>query len=405
MDLVGSVVPTIGIVTALPIEFAAMKVLIDDAQRQLVAGDRAEYAVGTLPSALNGQPHIVVLPLLGDSGNKSAAEACANLSRSFPSVNCVVMSGIAAGVPAPDQPKRHVRLGDIVVATDGIVDYDHVRVLPGQTTLRRPPVRPSTLLSRAAHHLQVAEINGERPWERLLDTKHEPRLRPFRRPSPSTDLLNATDNASRRRSHPRRDASGHRPGLPKVHYGLIGSADRLLRDAVRRDELAAEHGVLALEMEGAGIASSSLLQGMEWFVVRGISDYADSGKNDLWHGHAALAAASYVRVLLGACPPLAPRGGHTLAPETAPTPQRLAEADTTHTTTPPRAPQEANTTGWRLDLDPDLDTHWWPRARGVEPDAESEGWYFTGRELVLRELAEWLAAPVGLDRRMRVLTG
>jgi hypothetical protein len=65
--------------------------------------------------------------------------------------------------------------------------------------------------------------------------------------------------------------------------------------------------VLALEMEAAGLAATgdSLPQG--WLAVRGISDYGGPDKNDSWHAAAALAAAAYTRVLLGACPPLIPR--------------------------------------------------------------------------------------------------
>lgn len=46
--------------------------------------------------------------------------------------------------------------------------------------------------------------------------------------------------------------------------------------------------------------------------------------------------------------------------------------------------------GWRLDLDIDLRSHWLPRARGVEPDAEREGWFFTGRTVALEKLLGWL---------------
>jgi WD40 repeat protein len=55
-------------------------------------------------------------------------------------------------------------------------------------------------------------------------------------------------------------------------------------------------------------------------------------------------------------------------------------------------------------LDPALRTHWDPRARGVELEAE-QGWYFTGRTTVLRELVGWLKDPPDAHTRARVVIG
>ena len=46
--------------------------------------------------------------------------------------------------------------------------------------------------------------------------------------------------------------------------------------------------------------------------------------------------------------------------------------------------------------------HWVPKARGAELGVG--GWYFTGREQALRELAQWLSAELS-DGRARVVTG
>ena len=40
---------------------------------------------------------------------------------------------------------------------------------------------------------------------------------------------------------------------PTVHYGLIASANQLMKDAAIRDSLAKEFGVLCFEMEAAGL--------------------------------------------------------------------------------------------------------------------------------------------------------
>jgi hypothetical protein len=42
-----------------------------------------------------------------------------------------------------------------------------------------------------------------------------------------------------------------------------------------------------------------------YLLVRGICDYCDNGKNDIWQGYAAIAAAAYTRALIEHLP--APR--------------------------------------------------------------------------------------------------
>jgi len=309
----GDTAPTFGLVTALPEEFYAMRAFLEDPVHTRVQGDRADYVLGTLPSLGARLPHTVILTLTADIGTHAAADACGSLIAGFPSVNAVVMAGIAAGVPSLRCPDRHVRLGDLVVATRGIVDYRHVVQGVHGDELRRPFPRPSALLSRADRMLQVGEYAGRRPWERALDLSGRADLLGFRRPADDTDVLRDHRDPDRITSHPARRLSGHRRGLPKVHRGRIGSADVSMRSPEERDVLAARYGLLAFEMEGAGIGTGSFLNGLEWFMVRGISDYGDGYASPQWRRYASLAAAAYVRSLFEATPPTAPRGGYPLA--------------------------------------------------------------------------------------------
>jgi nucleoside phosphorylase len=286
-----------------------MAALVDDAQECSVAGDPAEYVCGTVPSAVEGRPHPVVLTLLPETGNNWAATAVANMLRSFESVDQVLMVGIAAGVPAPSDPHRHVRLGDIVISTWGIVDYDHVVDRPDGVTLRQDFPRPSALLTQRVKGLAAGELQGRRPWEdelaRLLR-----RMPDFARPEADTDRLWAHDGADAHEwSHPGPAESAHRPGAPKVHEGRIGSANRSLRNATSRDALAREYDLRAIEMEGSGIGSSAFASGRDWLVIRGISDYGDHRMGRLWRPYASAVAAAYTRALLRRCPPITPHGG------------------------------------------------------------------------------------------------
>lgn len=303
---IGLAHPAVGLVTAIPEEFVAMRALLDDSKETHVPGDVATYVRGTLPSR-DDPGHDVVLTQLGATAPNAMADGCAHLIRSFPSIVVVIMVGTAAGIPNPLRPDRHVRLGDIVVATHGIVDYDHVRAEPTSAHPRQQLPLPSPRLIRCADMLKADELAGQRPWEQWLDPRQQP-LRSYGRPPETTDVLH--DNAGRRWWHPRRDISGHRRGVPKVHHGLIGSADRSLSDAIVRDQLATKHGFLAIETEGAGIGSSTFLNGREWLVVCGISDYGDNHRDQTWRRYASLAAAAYVRALLAKCLALEPVQDH-----------------------------------------------------------------------------------------------
>lgn len=68
-----------------------------------------------------------------------------------------------------------------------------------------------------------------------------------------------------------------------------------MKNAKERDQYARdpELNVLCFEMEAAG-----LMNNFPCLVIRGICDYSDSHKNDVWHKYAALAAAAYARELL-----------------------------------------------------------------------------------------------------------
>lgn len=80
---------------------------------------------------------------------------------------------------------------------------------------------------------------------------------------------------------------------PAIHYGLIASANQLMKDALIRDRLAAEKEVLCFEMEAAGLVNT-----FPCLVIRGIRDYSDSHKNKEWQGYAAMVGAAYAKDLL-----------------------------------------------------------------------------------------------------------
>ena|SRR5436305_37157 len=123
------------------------------------------------------------------------------------------------------------------------------------------------------HRLEEA-ING------ILEKK--PRLRQkYKRPVPSSDRLYRSavlhppndeadcaavcgDDPSNLILRPERTEDEDNPA---IHYGLIASANQLMKDAIIRDTLAKEKDVLCFEMEAAG-----LMNHFPCLVIRGICD-------------------------------------------------------------------------------------------------------------------------------------
>ena len=84
---------------------------------------------------------------------------------------------------------------------------------------------------------------------------------------------------------------------PVIHYGLVGSANQVMKHGATREELRREKGVLCFEMEAAG-----LMDTFPCLVIRGICDYSDSHKNKRWQPYAAATAAAYAKELLEIIP-------------------------------------------------------------------------------------------------------
>jgi hypothetical protein len=84
---------------------------------------------------------------------------------------------------------------------------------------------------------------------------------------------------------------------PVIHYGIIGSANQVMRHGATREKLRREKGILCFEMEAAG-----LMDNFPCLVIRGICDYSDTHKSKHWQPYAAATAAAYAKELLEIIP-------------------------------------------------------------------------------------------------------
>lgn len=291
--------PRFGIITALPIEYAAVKLMLENCldYRFPGRGIGHNYLLGQIPSKYDGM-HSVVLAL-ADKGINSAGARVTQLLEHFDSIESVIMVGIAGGIPSPNNPEDHVRLGDIVVSDHiGVIQYDFVKETITEFINRAPPRSPSAELLESVRLLEVAEFEGNKPWIYIINNVIERRR--IQRPANKFDILADSIDPNKKIHHPK-DTKRVR-GQPRVFSGPIASANTLLRNPVKRDELRAKYGARAVEMEGSGVADATWNHARGYLVVRGICDYCDANKNDIWHEYASIVAAAYAKALIESIP-------------------------------------------------------------------------------------------------------
>lgn len=305
---------TIVLVCASSTEGAALRVFLDETHARLTkkpAGDNNVYTLGRI-----GEHNVVICVLpRGQPGIGPAAAVSRDLARSFPNIRIGLLVGIAGGAPNSD---RDIRLGDVVVgvAEDGnpaVFQYDQGKAEQDRnfkiTTFHNQP--PQVLLSAVSALQTDHEVEGITLNEAV---DHALAARPnmqakYQRPDESTDrLYNADfchakeaqdcgkgcgDDPSTLKQRPQRTSNN-----PAIFYGMIASANTVLKDAIARDELIGRKPILCFEMEAAG-----LMNNFPCLVIRGICDYADSHKNNKWQPYAAMVAAAYAKEIINRLEP------------------------------------------------------------------------------------------------------
>ncbi|KAF3206421.1 hypothetical protein TWF679_008727 [Orbilia oligospora] len=328
---------TVGWICAVQTEYVAAQCFLDERHGNPESGsihinDNNHYTLGKI------EGHNIVIAVLphGEYGISSATAVIKDMLHSFPNIRIGLMVGIGGGAPTS---KYDIRLGDIVVGAPrdgngGVIQYDFGKTNQSQDQSQDqnqdqshgqgqsqsqgqsfqhtgflnqpPPILRAAITGLAARH----EIDGHELDEAISNVLNKkPKLRKkYKRPDPSRDRLYKSevihpskeegcltvcgDDQSKLVSRfDRTEEEGW--DNPAIHYGLIASANQLMKNAIVRDRLAAEKNILCFEMEAAG-----LMNQFPCLVIRGICDYSDSHKNKEWQGYAAMAAAAYAKDLL-----------------------------------------------------------------------------------------------------------
>ncbi|KAF5262403.1 hypothetical protein FOXYS1_6866 [Fusarium oxysporum] len=278
---------TVAWICALYIEMAAARAMLDeehvDCPRQ--ANDMNSYVLGRIKN------HNVVIACLPTDqyGTNNAASVLSNMRRTFHNIEIGLIVGIGGGVPL----KADIRLGDIVVGVR-VMQYDLGKTLSGGFQRTGVPKIPDSTIRTVISNLRSRhELSGSRVPSILREKMGS--YADYNRPNEPDRLFLASyhhdDAASPCEECDSSKLETRKMRLstdPVIYYGGIGSANTVMKDSTKRDEIARELDVLCFEMEAAG-----LMDIMPCLPIRGICDYSDSHKSKEWQRYAAATAAAY----------------------------------------------------------------------------------------------------------------
>lgn len=280
---------TVGWICALPkTELVAAEAMLDEEHPVLPAAqpeDENTYSLGRI-----GDHNVVIACLPAEqTGKASAATVAKDMLRSFPAVRFGLMVGIGGGAPyygskSDDEEYsdseeelnddiRDIRLGDVVISlhtkdTEAVVQYDFGKSVQGKEFVhtggklnKPPPVVLNAIARLQGQHVRKGNRIPELLQEGL--DKYPLIANSFRHPVTAKDrlfrpgtvhqegkksckLCCGTDDINLVRRPDRATAA------PRIHYGAIGSADQVMKDAVLRDQWAEKENIICFEMEAAG---------------------------------------------------------------------------------------------------------------------------------------------------------
>jgi nucleoside phosphorylase len=330
----------VAIICALSWEGDAMEVLFDEEldihNFSKLESDTNSYSVGIIGR------HKVVLAFMPSMGQSNAATAATNCRASFPKIRLALITGICGGVPCPN-PQTEIVLGDVVIS-DGTVFFDFGRQFPDgfqrkNTTTenaRKPPDEILAFLAKLKTRRSRDKVS-ERTALHVKSLHGNPHFRDWATyPGIDRDILfppmyfhrhhgeaackacsNSGDNEAsvcnlaresrcsvlqcdigsavprRRHQHALENSQNNPDTNPAIFFGTYASGDKVMKSGKDRDSIAQNEGVIAFEMEGAGIWDK-----LPCLIVKGVCDYADSHKNKDWQTYAATTAAACTKALL-----------------------------------------------------------------------------------------------------------
>ncbi|KAH8673187.1 hypothetical protein BGZ61DRAFT_427876 [Ilyonectria robusta] len=251
---------------------------------------------------------IATLPAGQEYGTGSAAALASQVKRFFPNLWFGLLVGVAAGLPNLSRdPPLDIRLGDVLVGipegnSAGLIAYDLGKET-GQDCLQLLRLGHVLATTETVVRSAIGSIKLKAPkdaemflpyYEHIKDKEHPNGT--FIDPGQEKDALYQVDDGVTERLVERERRLDSK--RTRVWYGPIGSGEKLMKNARKRNELRDKYNIIGLEMEAAGTMNRIPVG-----VIRGVCDYGDEHKNKEWQPYAAAMAAAYAKAVLAEIPP------------------------------------------------------------------------------------------------------
>ncbi|KAJ4855399.1 NACHT domain-containing protein [Trichoderma breve] len=298
---------------------------------------RARGDLNTYTTGYMGKYNIVVV-LLCNSGKANAASTSASLRSSYPCIELLLLTGICEGVP--DANEEELLLGDVIIS-ETVIQYDlsspFHHALKRRSTLEDRQGRANNNIRKFIANFKTemglqrleekATLHLEQIQSLVSEAKYRQRHKgaTYMYPGFETDILFESTHCHRHynssqlcdearnldceqtgcglrtlkhrdRLHQKSLLELKAAQIPSIFFGRFGSGDTAFNSGVHRDSLAKTHGIIAFEMEGAGIWDE-----LPCIIVKGVSDYGDGHKTRKWaewQNFAAATSASVARALI-----------------------------------------------------------------------------------------------------------
>ncbi|KAK6532777.1 hypothetical protein TWF281_006953 [Arthrobotrys megalospora] len=275
---------------------------------ELPFDDDSAYTYGSI----SGHNVVIACAPYGTLRTNSTSALIQTLSRSFPNMEIYLLVGTGSGVPrnpAPRNAEDDIHLGDVVVGWNKRAGVPSIV----QCDVRGEDIRqnelginildkPDPRILNALTTLVINHHDGETKF-----AEHLKRSKVFHPGLESDTLYEPTYTHTGTGNTCSACDPGQLVARPKrnvadlvFHQGTMLSGNSLIKSADARDRLAKRfHNAMCIETEAAGVIDNE-----RCLVIRGISDYADSHKNESWQSYAAAAAAAFAREYLYTVRPL-----------------------------------------------------------------------------------------------------
>ncbi|KAI1742688.1 nucleoside phosphorylase domain-containing protein [Xylaria scruposa] len=214
-------------------------------------------------------PFGVVIPVT-NPGNIASAQVANLLPRVLKNLKVIIVGGICGAIPAISGGRR-INLGDVIIA-DKVVEttrkqykkdfcaHDQIQLLPPSRT-------------RQSYNENLG---------RDIDF-YEEKIRL------TMEQLKAKEEIAKLSIGGQQTSVG-------IHIGTMATGNEVIKDGGHRDEIAKKYRAIAFDMEAGGAWDGFM--GKECFVVKGVSDHADSAKNDDQHKWASFTSIAAIKTFL-----------------------------------------------------------------------------------------------------------